>query len=80
MHTRMEVELWVCAVTVMCFLRNRIPYGEVDGCHTVDHDQDTNDGSKDEPCGVVANPGEVQANLLTKVAPGGRGGGRGSHR
>lgn len=40
-----------------------------DSGETIDENNDTNNGGREKPGGVEANPGEIDTNLLTKVAP-----------
>ena len=51
-------------------LRNGVPVGG-DGGHAIEEDDDPNQRGKQQPGGVVASPGKVQTDLLSKVASGG---------
>ena len=43
--------------------------GVDNGSEAIDHDDQTHNGRREQPGSVEAKPREVDANLLTKVAP-----------
>ena len=58
-------KLLTTSCTMNLYLRNRVD----NSCKSIDENNDSNYGGREEPSGIETNPCEVDTNLLAKVAP-----------